>query len=602
MAVIPMQRCHVKPSSFWSGVAWILPAGALLAALPSNASGQCELPGLAASGASEGARLGSSIGISGDVIVVGAPREGADSASQFGAAYVFRQSGTTWVQEARLTAFDAEDDDYYGNSVAVSGDTVVVGADRDETVGSQVGSVYVYRWTGAAWALEDKLTASDETLRFGQSVALDGDRLVVGDLYDDEGGSSAGAAYVFQHSGATWVEEDKLIASDAADNDWFGRFVGISGSLIVVGATEDDDAGTGSGSAYVFRREGTSWVEEDKLIASDGAENDAFGRGVTIGGDRIVVGAILDDDDGDVSGSAYVFRREGTAWVEEAKLVASDAGSWWYFGSSVSISGDLLVVGSLGASAADDFCGAAYVFQRNGTTWTEIAKLAATDGVEEDAFGGAVGIDGNLVAVGAAYHNEVANVSGAAHVFAVAGDCNENGEPDLCDIAAGTSEDCDDNAIPDECDPDCDDDGTPDDCEPDTDSDGLVDDCDNCPTTPNADQDDADGDGFGDACDECPNDPNKIVPGLCGCGAPDSLDDRDGDTVIDCLDNCPDRANTNQADADGNGIGDVCEPGALMGPCGACGACGAGAGLTMAPVTILGTWLMKLRMRRRVRK
>jgi len=159
-------------------------------------------------------------------------------------------------------------------------------------------------------------------------------------------GLVSGSAYVFHREGANWVEESKFTASDGVTDDRFGTSVSISGDYVVVGANEDDDNGYNAGSAYIFRHEGADWVEETKLTASDGGAYDNFGTSVSISGDYAIVGASGDNDNGSHSGSAYVFRREGSDWVEETKLTASDGDYDDYFGTSVSISGVYAIVGA----------------------------------------------------------------------------------------------------------------------------------------------------------------------------------------------------------------------------------------------------------------
>ena len=210
------------------------------------------------------------------------------------------------------------------------------------------------------WSEQQKLTASDAAPNddFGTSVALSGDTAVVGAPFDDDAGSASGSAYVFVRSGTRWSQQQKLTASDAAPNDDFGLAVAVSGDTAVVGAIGDDDAGRVSGAAYVFVRSGTRWSQQQKLTASDAASNDLFGISVAVSGDTAVVGARGDDDAGGVnSGAAYVFVRSGTRWSEQQKLTASDAAAGIRFGNSVAVSGDTAVVGAF----EDD---SAYVFVR----------------------------------------------------------------------------------------------------------------------------------------------------------------------------------------------------------------------------------------------
>ncbi len=209
-------------------------------------------------------------------------------------------------------------------------------------------------------------------------------------------------------------EVAKLTASDAASGDQFGTSVAVSGDTAVIGAFLDDDAGSGSGSVYVFTRSGTTWTEEAKLTASDAAAADIFGNSVSVSGDTAVIGAVQDDDAGGTSGSAYVFTRSGTTWTEQQKLTASDAAANDEFGISVAVTGDTTVIGATGDANES---GAAYVFTRSGTTWTEQAKLIASDVALDDDFGRSVAVTGDTAVVGASSNDDAGSGSGSAYVF-----------------------------------------------------------------------------------------------------------------------------------------------------------------------------------------
>ncbi|MCG6975904.1 MAG: FG-GAP repeat protein, partial [Acidiferrobacterales bacterium] len=201
----------------------------------------------------------------------------------------------------------------------------------------------------ASWALTineaQKLIASDGAAgdQFGRSVSVSGDTAVVGAYAKD---SSRGAAYVFTRTGDTWSYQAKLIAEDGVANDLFGFSVSVSGDTAIISAHSDDDNGNSSGSAYVFTRSGSVWSQQAKLIAGDAAANDLFGVSVSVSGDTAVIGASLNDDNGNASGSAYVFTRSGGVWSQQAKLLAADGAANDQFGRSVSVSGDTAVVGA----------------------------------------------------------------------------------------------------------------------------------------------------------------------------------------------------------------------------------------------------------------
>ena len=345
-------------------------------------------------------------------------------ASSVACSSVMGQTLEDFLTEQKLTASDGVASDYFSRSVSISGDTVVVGVDQDDDNGNASGSAYIFeRDAKGIWSETAKLTASDGASGdyFGYSVSISGERLVVGSQYDDDNGISSGSAYVFERDEfGTWSETAKLTASDGAEADNFGQIVSISGDTVVVGAFADSDNGTNSGSAYVFERDAKgTWSETAKLTASDGSANDYFGHNVSISGETVVVGAFQDDDNGSGSGSAYVFDRDefGT-WSETAKLTASDGSAIDYFGFSVSISGEIVVAGAYRDSGNDNSSGSAYVFDRDEFgTWSETAKLTASDAAGGDYFGKSVSISGETVLIGADYDNDNSADSGSAYVF-----------------------------------------------------------------------------------------------------------------------------------------------------------------------------------------
>jgi len=301
--------------------------------------------------------FGSSVSISGDYAIVGAYGDDTEK----GSAYIFMWNGTGWVQQQKLTASDGAARDNFGKSVSISGDYAIVGAYGDD---GEKGSAYIFLRSGTSWVQQAKLTASDGNAfdRFGNSVSISGDYAIVGANQDDVNGTDSGSAYIFKRDSTTWSQQAKLTASDGAASDWFGWSVSISGDYAIVGAFWDDDKGTDSGSAYIFKRDGTTWSQQDKLTASDGAVGDRFGWSVSISGDYAIVGAYLDDDKGSSSGSAYILKRDGTSWSEEAKLTASDGAGSDYFGYSVSIGNGYIIAGAYFDDDKGTNSGSAYMF------------------------------------------------------------------------------------------------------------------------------------------------------------------------------------------------------------------------------------------------
>jgi hypothetical protein len=344
----------------------------------------------------------------------------------------------------KLMASDPYNSDYFGWSVSISGDgnTAIVGSQRDDDNGrSDSGSAYIFvrSDSDSPWSQQAKLTAGADAGNsdyFGTSVSIssDGNAVIVGAYYDDDNGqSNSGSAYIFVRSDGTWTQQQKLTAgTDAANSDYFGWSVSISGdgNTVIVGAYYDDDNAQGdSGSAYIFVRSDSSWTQRAKITAgTDAGSGDHFGYSVSISGDgnTAIVGARYDDDNGrSNSGSAYIFVYSGGIWVQQAKLTAgTDAGSSDYFGTSVSISSDGNAV-IVGAYYDDDNgrsnSGSAYIFVRSDGTWTQQQKLTAgTDAANSDYFGWSVSIsgDGNTVIVGAYYDDDNGQGnSGSAYIF-----------------------------------------------------------------------------------------------------------------------------------------------------------------------------------------
>lgn len=257
-------------------------------------------------------------------------------------------------------------------------------------------------WSGGAISAQG-FVASDAAAQwlFGSQVSISGNVAVIGAPGSGANGYRAGAAYIYRFDGGQWLEEQRLLPSDAGVLDWFGSSVSISGDTAIVGAYGNDDAGSRSGSAYVFRFNGAHWTEEQKLTASDATEGAEFGSAVTIQNNVAVIGAPGDSERGHDAGAVYVFRYTGEAWTQDAKLTASDAGPHDLFGGSVALDGNTLVIGAAVDYANDASAGAAYVYRFESARWMEYQKLTASDGERSDRFGDAVGVSGDVAIVGA---------------------------------------------------------------------------------------------------------------------------------------------------------------------------------------------------------
>lgn len=345
--------------------------------LTSVSAAQCEEAILRADDFDDLRFFGYSTAIDGDTAVVGAPN---DSRVEYeGAVYIFQRDRDAWVQRQKLVASDATPRALFGFTVAIDGDTLLVGA-------LGVGQVYVFTRNILIWSEEAILSHPDagSEERFGVPVDVSNNRALVGAQLEDTAGFLSGAAYVFAHTGSTWSFEQKLVPDDGAALDAFG--VGaIHNSWAVIGSPGDDGL---TGSAYVFYRTGTVWAQTQKLTAKEGNPRDVFGRAVALDGETVVVGSYLSDASTLDAGEAHVFERQGFLFGEPYELVANDAAPTDGFGACVSISGNALLVSAPGDDDAAPEAGSAYLFTRDdtGTGWVQRREFFATDGDDEGQF------------------------------------------------------------------------------------------------------------------------------------------------------------------------------------------------------------------------
>jgi hypothetical protein len=323
------------------------------------------------------------------------------------------------IQAQKLIASDTQAGDRFGRAVAISGDWAIVGAPQDDDIAEQSGAAYVYHRNGTGWIETQKLKASDPDFgdAFGWSVALSGATAVVAAPTDAPGVSGAGSVYVFDLVGGTWAQTAKFWASDAIPAAHFGDAVACRDDRIVVGAREDDGAGYQAGAAYVFDRVGTAWTESAKLVANDAAAFDFLGASVSVFGDVVLLGAPDADGPAGSQGAAYVFENVGGVWSQSAKLVASDAAHSDFFGIAVAIETDIAMVGAVGHDHLGSNAGAVYTFERQGGTWLEIDELHPTDAGSQDQFGSGVAIAGELALLAAIGDADLGFGAGAAYAF-----------------------------------------------------------------------------------------------------------------------------------------------------------------------------------------
>jgi cyclophilin family peptidyl-prolyl cis-trans isomerase len=399
----------------------------------------------------DGSQFGYSVAIEQDYAIVGASFENDN-----GAAYIFKRSDdqneTNWILQDRLTASDGAADDWFGYSVDIYQKYAIVGAPTDDDKGTTSGSAYIFRQNDDPndpyWIQKTKITASDgESLDwFGHSVSIYDELAVAGAFGVDDNGAESGALYIFKPKSTidpNWIQVDKLGDPDnTPGDDRFGYSVAMWRDYIIAGAYRDD-SGTisNSGAAYVSRLSSSGWSQPAKLIPSDPNEEIWFGYSVDIYGDYAIVGAVGDDDKGNKSGSAYIFRfdAETSSWEEQNKLIASDGAAFDRFGCSVSIDKDYAIVGSRFDDDNGNKSGSAYLFYRDDTdlNWKEHQKIVPPDGQAEDRFGFSASISRDYAIVGATEDDDNGSDSGSAYVYRIcpAADLNGDCTVDLADLS-----------------------------------------------------------------------------------------------------------------------------------------------------------------------
>lgn len=384
--------------------------------------------------ANDGASLnwfGYSVAADNNVIVVGAPFYDRVSGGQItdpsiGAAYMFELIGDTWMQTAQLLSSatgETKISGMFGWSVAIDDNLIAVGA-WNETVGSQIGAVYVFERIGGAWTPAGKIVplAGDDQERFGHSVSVSGTRIAIGAPFvtDSDDNEAPKPSYVFERSGATWIGTRLLPEGDARDS-WFGYSIDISGDTVVVGAPgyEVPGLGAGLGAAYVFELDGGNWRQKAHVLDGDGQAQDFMGRDVAIDGEVIVVGSEAGGNPTSLNtGMALVYERASGTWSETTRLIPSSAAVASEIGYAVDVHGNTIVVGTHRDDVFGTDSGAAYVFEKGATGWTEKSKIYNPSGRAGDHFGASVVANGDSILVGARFDDDDGTDSGSLYVFA----------------------------------------------------------------------------------------------------------------------------------------------------------------------------------------
>jgi hypothetical protein len=384
---------------------------------------------------------GTSVSIFNDTIAVGSPGD-SDNGSGSGSVYIFIRNGNLWSEQQKLIASDGVGGDCFGHSVSTYEDHVLIGAYNE---GSD-GSAYVFERDTGTWNQEQKLLPNSATAQFGYSVSLSSNTALIGSYGDSTLASYAGCAYVFIKSDGNWLQQQQLFASDGSSRDYFGYSVSLDGDTALIGAHQNDDKGSNSGSAYIFSRNGNEWTQTGKLLDPDGTAYDWFGYSVSLSGSTALVGAYgASDEAGSNSGTASVFIFNAPDWVRQQKLIIDGESDFYKFGWSVCIDGNNALIGA--HDGQNDSIGkSAYLFTRSGVTWQQAQEITAPDGETGDFFAASVSISGDTAIVGAYKDNGIdisgalATDQGSVYVFRIASISNDSDgdcASDIWEVANG---------------------------------------------------------------------------------------------------------------------------------------------------------------------
>ncbi len=385
--------------------------------------------------------FGRAVAVSGNVAVVGAEQNN-DEGIRSGAVYVFREQAGSWIFEAELHPMNPQALEYFGTSVAIEGDVIVVGARGTKVSGWSLGAAYVFRYDqGSKTWLEEDILIDPNALdgdRFGTSVSISNDVILVGATGDDVNGPAAGAAHVFRLWTSDWLYEAELLASDGEEYDYFGQSVSVYGNVALVGAPFDDGAqGSYRGAAYVFRYQTKSssrgsWSQEAKIVDLHGNGDERFGWSVSVWDEVALIGAPEDFVNGPKSGSAFVYRSDTMGgWGQEVQLLPGDGSEDDYFGYSVSLCNDIALIGAYGADGSATASGKAYDFRFDeyNNLWTENESLLPPTTAQIDRLGWSVSLSGGTALAGAPWTDFFLYKQGEAYIYNLVQDTTLTIEP-----------------------------------------------------------------------------------------------------------------------------------------------------------------------------
>ena len=363
-------------------------------------------------------KFGYTVDIDDNFAVVGAYLNNG-SVNGSGSAYIYHKVNGTWNEQQKLVASDGQTSDNFGCAVAIDGDYVIIGAQQNDSNSIESGSAYIFHLDNGVWVEQQKIFASDGIYEgyFGISVSISGSHALVGCGHNSE------SVYTFYRQGSIWSEQQIITASDGQAGDYFGFALEVDDNIAVIGAKGDDDCSTNSGAVYVYNYIGGTWIFDEKLKVTEGFSycSDRFGTSVTLGGGRIAIGAIGDDDNGSFAGATYIYKKILGEWQQIQKIIPTEIDGGDHFGSSVDISGNYLVIGADNFTADNVNSGGVFCYKLASDVFEKQFVMTASDGSPGDDLGCSVAISGKTIVSGAFLADDYGSNSGSAYIFEIEG-------------------------------------------------------------------------------------------------------------------------------------------------------------------------------------
>ncbi|WP_286266533.1 FG-GAP repeat protein [Thalassotalea atypica] len=367
-----------------------------------------------------GDSFGYDVAIDGSTALVGAFKADSYGVIDAGAAYVYELGDNGWRKQAKLVASPAFADDTLGGKVALKNDVAMLGVMRRDDKGTDSGAVVYFERKMNTWQQRYIITAPDAKAgdAFGQSIALTENYLVIGAPRNDALGVDSGAAYIYKRENSTWHYLAKITANDGVAGDLFGISVAVDGNTILVGADLHDEKAENAGAVYVYVLDDMQWRQEAKLMASDGAKTDIFGVRVALSENTALISARRDDTEalGIDAGSAYIFVRDGNTWTQQVKLTSPDGRGDDRFGRGVALSGDTAIISAMNHDVNGSNTGALYVYKNGAEGWRYTSKFVAKNSMTEDKFGWSIDLSNGVAVVGTPNHDAKGQESGAVYI------------------------------------------------------------------------------------------------------------------------------------------------------------------------------------------